>query len=205
MRGQYRQGSIGGKQVPGYLEELGHESQTETFVAIKAEVETWRWAGVPFYIRTGKRLPARTSEIVVQFRCIPHSIFERSVGEISPNRLVIRLQPDEGIKLELMSKDPGPGGMRLKRTALDLSFAETFKKRYPDAYERLVMDVARGNATLFMRRDEVESAWTWVEPILDAWADSEEAPLSYPAGAWGPTQALALIVRDDRSWHDPAA
>jgi glucose-6-phosphate 1-dehydrogenase len=204
VRGQYRQGSLDGKQVPGYVEELGKDSHTETFVAIKAEIETWRWAGVPFYIRTGKRLPSRASEIVVQFRCIPHSIFEPSVGEISPNRLVIRLQPDEGIKLELMSKDPGPGGMRLKPTALDLSFAETFKKRYPDAYERLVMDVVRGNATLFMRRDEVESAWTWVEPILEAWAEREESPLPYPAGAWGPTQALALILRDDRSWHDPS-
>ena len=204
VRGQYQRGAVGGKPVPGYIEELGHDSHNETFVAIKAEVQTWRWAGVPFYIRTGKRLPSRASEIVVQFRSIPHSIFERGAGEIQPNRLVIRLQPDEGIKLELMSKDPGPGGLRLKQTALDLSFAETFKKRYPDAYERLLMDVVRGNATLFMRRDEVESAWVWVEPILEAWAEREESPLPYPAGAWGPTQALALILRDDRSWHDPS-
>ena len=149
--------------VPGYLEELGNpNSRTETFVAIKAEIGNWRWAGVPFYLRTGKRLPARMSEIIVTFRSVPHSVFEDEPP--TPNRLVIRLQPDEGIKLWLMIKDPGPGGMRLQHVSLDMSFAAAFAVRNPDAYERLILDVVRGNQTLFMRRDEVEAAWAWVDP-----------------------------------------
>jgi glucose-6-phosphate 1-dehydrogenase len=203
VRGQYAPGAIDGKAVPGYLDELGRHSDTETFVAIKAEVETWRWSGVPFYLRTGKRLPQRASEIVVQMRPIPHSIFERDAGEVRPNRLVIRLQPDEGVRLYLMSKDPGPGGMRLKTTPLNLSFSETFKVRYPDAYERLLMDVVRGNQTLFMRKDEVEAAWTWCEPILDGWRQSDEGPEHYGAGSWGPSGAVALMVHDGRRWVEP--
>jgi glucose-6-phosphate 1-dehydrogenase len=203
VRGQYRAGAVGGGPATGYIEELDTDSSTtETFVAIKAEIESWRWSGVPFYLRTGKRLPSRASEIVIQFRKIPHSIFEPSAGTISSNRLVVRLQPDEGIKLFLMAKDPGPGGMRLREAHLNLSFAETFRVRYPDAYERLLMDVVRGNPTLFMRRDEVEAAWTWVEPILEAWSESPEPPKAYTAGTWGPSSAIALIERDGRTWHD---
>lgn len=205
VRGQYRAGAIAGKPVPGYLAELGgaNDSRTETFVAIKAEVRNWRWAGVPFYLRTGKRLPSRVSEIVVEFKALPHSIFQKGAGAIQPNRLVIRLQPDEGIKLMLMSKDPGPGGMRLKQVPLNLSFAEAFAVRYPDAYERLLLDVVRGNPTLFMRKDEVETAWAWVEPIIDAWAAEEDLPpCPYQAGSWGPTEAVALVVRDGRTWFD---
>jgi glucose-6-phosphate 1-dehydrogenase len=160
---------------------------------------------VPFYLRTGKRLPSRASEIVIQFRSIPHSIFEPNAGLISPNRLVVRLQPDEGIKLFLMAKDPGPGGMRLREAHLNLSFAETFRVRYPDAYERLLMDVVRGNPTLFMRRDEVEAAWSWVEPILEAWGEASEPPKPYTAGTWGPSAAIALIEREGRTWHDDTA
>jgi glucose-6-phosphate 1-dehydrogenase len=205
VRGQYRAGAVNGQAVRGYLEELGgpNESQTETFVAIKAEVRNWRWAGVPFYLRTGKRLPARVSEIVVQFKPLPHSIFPKGAGAIHPNRLIIRLQPDEGIRLLMMSKDPGPGGIRLKQTPLNLSFAEAFAVRAPDAYERLLLDVVRGNATLFMRKDEVEAAWAWVDPIIAGWAEEEErSPCPYPAGSWGPTESVALTVRDGRTWFD---
>ena len=144
------------------------------------------------------------SEIVIQFHKVPHSIFPPGVGVIEPNRLIIRLQPDDGIQLTLMAKDPGPGGMRLRMAPLDIRFADAFKVRYPDAYERLLMDVVRGNATLFMRRDEVEAAWRWVEPILEAWAQSDEAPKPYLAGSWGPTAAIALIERDGRTWFEDA-
>ena len=207
VRGQYRAGATAGGAVPAYADELGqqagnHASHTETFVAIKAEIGNWRWAGVPFFLRTGKRLPSRVSEIVVTFRPIPHSVFHHSAGPICANRLVIRLQPDEGVKLWLMIKDPGPGGMRLQHVPLDMSFAEAFGVRNPDAYERLVMDVVRGNQTLFMRRDEVEAAWRWIDPILNAWRAGGEAPRGYTAGTWGPSAAIALIERDGRTWHD---
>jgi len=203
IRGQYSRGAIDGVPVPGYLEDIGAQtSDTETFVALKAEVDNWRWGGIPFYLRTGKRMPLRASEIVIQFRTIPHSIFQPEAGEVSANRLVLRLQPDESVKLLLMTKDPGPGGMRLRVAPLNLSYAETFKVRYPDAYERLLMDVVRGNPTLFMRRDEVEAAWTWIEPILEAWRENYEPPKLYPAGSWGPPSAIALIGRDGRIWHE---
>jgi glucose-6-phosphate 1-dehydrogenase len=206
VRGQYRAGASNGGAVPGYPEEIGEEdSSTETFVVLKAEVENWRWSGVPFYLRTGKRLPTRTSEIVIQFRNIPHSIFQVDADKILANQLVVRLQPDEGMTLSLMVKDPGPGGMRLRPAPLNLSFAETFKVRYPDAYERLLMDVVRGNPTLFMRRDEVEAAWSWIEPVIESWSDQHEQPKPYPAGTWGPTAAIALIERDGRTWYEDAA
>jgi glucose-6-phosphate 1-dehydrogenase len=207
VRGQYRAGAVGGVAVRGYLEEdgIGSDSLTETFVALKAEVQNWRWSGVPFYLRTGKRMQEKVSEIVIQFRPIPHSIFPREAGETTPNRLVVRLQPDEAIGLHLIAKEPGPGGMRLQEVPLNLSFAQTFKNRFPDAYERLLMDVVRGNPTLFMRRDEVEAAWIWVERILDAWAARSERPKPYIAGTSGPSQAIALIERDGRTWHDDPA
>lgn len=204
VRGQYRAGASNGETVPGYLDENGGDqaSRTETFVAIKAEIENWRWAGVPFYLRTGKRMPTRTSEIVVQFRPIPHSVFAVDPESITANRLIVRLQPDEGMTLSLMVKDPGPGGMRLRSAPLNLSFAETFKVRYRDAYERLLMDVVRGNPTLFMRRDEVEAAWSWIDPIISAWNEQPDPPKPYPAGTWGPSAAIALIERDNRTWHE---
>jgi glucose-6-phosphate 1-dehydrogenase len=204
VRGQYTQGAIDGKPVGGYLTDLGNDepSETESFVALKAEVQTWRWANVPFYLRTGKRLPQKVSEIVIQFRAQPFSIFPAKAAEIEPNRLIIRLQPEEGMRLEMMTKDPGPGGMRLSPTGLDIRFEKTFHIRLPDAYERLLMDTVRGDATLFMRHDEVEAAWTWVEPILDAWAGRPDHPRPYPAGSWGPTAAIALIERDGRTWHE---
>lgn len=202
VRGQYGRGSVDNAAVKGYTEELERDSNTETFAVVKAEVETWRWAGVPFYLRTGKRLPVRHSEIVVQFRPVPHLIFPGAARDVVPNRLVIRLQPDEGIAFHMMSKVPGPGGMRLRTAPLNLSFAEAFRGRQPDAYERLLMDVVRGNPMLFMRSDEVEAAWRWAEPILEAWAAQDEAPKAYAAGSWGPSAAIGLIERDGRTWHE---
>ncbi|MCB1454324.1 MAG: glucose-6-phosphate dehydrogenase [Rhizobiaceae bacterium] len=202
VRGQYRAGASSDGAVKGYVDELGAESETETFVAIKAEIENWRWAGVPFYLRTGKRLASRVSEIVIEFKHIPHSIFEESAGTISPNQLVIRLQPDEGVKQWIMIKDPGPGGMRLRHVSLDMSFADSFDERNPDAYERLIMDVVRGNQTLFMRRDEVEAAWSWIDPILAGWEENHQPVQGYTAGTWGPSGSVALIERDGRTWHE---
>ncbi len=203
VRGQYRAGASAGGPVKGYLDDLkADSSNTETFVALKAEIANWRWAGVPFYLRTGKRLAARVSEIVVTFKPIPHSIFEESAGKVTANQLVIRLQPDEGVKQYIMIKDPGPGGMRLRQISLDMSFAQSFASRAPDAYERLVMDVVRGNQTLFMRRDEVEAAWRWVDPILQAWNVNSQPVQGYTSGTWGPSGSIALIERDGRTWHD---
>ena len=207
VRGQYRGVSADTTSVKGYQDELPEElrgSRTETFVALKAEIENWRWAGVPFYLRTGKRMAARVSEIVIQFRAIPHSVFDHAEGAPTPNKLVIRLQPDEGVKLLMMIKDPGPGGMRLREVPLNLSFAQTFTERTPEAYERLLLDVIRGNQTLFMRRDELEAAWAWVDPIRQAWDSGNDAPQPYSAGTWGPTGAIALIERDGRTWHEDA-
>ncbi len=202
VRGQYRAGASAGGAVKGYAEELGAESTTETFVAIKAEIANWRWAGVPFYLRTGKRLGERVSEICIQFKPVPHSIFDDSAGTVTANQLVIRLQPDEGVKQWIMIKDPGPGGMRLRHVPLDMSFADAFDVRNPDAYERLIMDVVRGNQTLFMRRDEVEAAWEWIDPIQAAWAENQQTVQGYTAGTWGPSSSIALIERDGRTWHE---
>ena len=203
VRGQYTSGASNGGPVKGYLEELeGGVSNTETFVAIKAEIGNWRWAGVPFYLRTGKRLAQRVSEIVISFKPVPHSIFDGSAGRMVANQLVMRLQPDEGVKQWLMIKDPGPGGMRLRHVPLDMSFAESFGVRNPDAYERLILDVVRGNQTLFQRRDEVEAAWNWIDPILKAWESIEQPVRTYTSGTWGPSASIALIERDGRTWYE---
>ena len=203
VRGQYSQGAVAGQAVPGYLADLGEgrTSRTETFVALKAEIQSWRWSGVPFYLRSGKRLPQKVSEIVVQFRSAPFNVFTQTAA-LSPNKLIIRLQPEEGMKLELMTKTPEPGGLHLSPTQLDISFEQAFGTRFPDAYERLLMDSVRGDPTLFMRRDEVEAAWSWVEPIIEAWDHSREPPRLYPSGTWGPTAAIALIERDGRTWYE---
>lgn len=203
VRGQYQAGASQGGAVPAYVDEIGPEpSTTETFVAVKAEVENWRWAGVPFYLRTGKRLATRTSDLVVHFKAIPHSIFGSSAGEITSNKLIIRLQPNEGVELSIMIKDPGPGGMRLRKVPLDMAFQDAFNVRSPDAYERLLMDVLRGNPTLFMRRDEVDAAWDWIDPILEAWERTGQKVNGYRAGTWGPSASIALIERDGRTWHE---
>ncbi|HSG94725.1 MAG TPA: glucose-6-phosphate dehydrogenase, partial [Afifellaceae bacterium] len=203
VRGQYRAGAGDDGAVPAYVDELQSDgSNTETFVALKAEVANWRWAGVPFYLRSGKRLPERLSEIVVVFKPIPHSIFPSDAGTVHTNKLVMRLQPDEGVKQWIMIKDPGPGGMQLRHVPLDMSFANAFDIRHPEAYERLLLDVIRGDQTLFMRRDEVEAAWAWIDPILDAWETARVAPSAYTAGTWGPSASVALIERDGRTWHE---
>jgi len=200
VRGQYKAGMIDGKKVPGYADEVGKASRTETFVAIKAEIDNWRWAGVPFYLRTGKRMGMRRSEIVVQFKDTPVPIFGSGVGE--PNRLVMRLQPDEGVRLWLNMKEPGPGGLRVKTAPLDLSFAEEFGARYPDAYERLLMDVVRGNLALFMRRDEVHAAWEWADALLAAWDQVGADPKPYTAGSNGPDASAQMLHQDHRAWWD---
>lgn len=202
VRGQYTAGAISGKTVPGYIEELGGDaSTTETFVALKLEIENWRWSNVPFYLRTGKRLTGKHSEIVVQFQAVPHSIFPEQKYNVTPNLLRIRLQPDEGVQLSVMAKEPGPGGFDLRPVSLDLSFAETFGIRYPDAYERLLMEVLRGNPALFMRRDEVESAWHWIDGIIEGWETSKQKVESYVSGSWGPAASSLLLDRDDRAWY----
>ncbi|MCI4643169.1 MAG: glucose-6-phosphate dehydrogenase [Hyphomonadaceae bacterium] len=199
VRGQYTAGMVKGKPVKGYLEELEDgQSDTETFVAIKTEIENWRWAGVPFYLRTGKRMASRRSDIVIQFKPVPHSIFGDS--ETQANRLVIRLQPDEGVRLFVQIKEPGPGGLRIKSLPLNLSYAENFTVRYPDAYERLLMDVVRGNLALFMRRDEVEAAWAWIDELIEAWEEKELQVESYAAGSDGPVSSAVMMERDSRKW-----
>ncbi len=204
VRGRYGAGLVDGDPVPSYSDDLGHGgSRTETFVALKTEVQNWRWAGVPFYLRTGKRMDRRVSEIVVVFKEPPHSMFPNAEGVTRPNRLHILVQPDEGMRLHLTAKEPGPGGYRLRPVSLDLSYAAAFDVRLPDAYERLLMDVIKGNPTLFMRRDEVEAAWTWTEPILQRWASSPDRPKRYPAGTNGPTAADTLLERDGRTWQEP--
>ncbi len=203
IRGQYEAGAIDGKPAAGYLEDSDlEESATETFVAIKAEIDNWRWTGIPFYLRTGKRMRQKFSEIVIEFKPVPHQIFPTGGQGMKPNRLIIRLQPDEGIKLIMTSKVPGPGGLRLQQTPLNLSYSDVFRNRAPEAYERLILDSVRGNSTLFMRRDELEAAWQWVEPILDEWVKNRDELASYPAGTMGPSSATALIARDNRTWHD---
>ena len=202
VRGQYRPGVVGGRAVKGYAEELGRESAVETFAALRVEIDTWRWAGVPIFLRTGKRMSGRFSEIVVTFRPVPHSIFAGlgADGALAPNRLVIRLQPDDGVQLVTMAKIPGSGRLRLRETGLDLRFGEAFENRSPDAYERLLTDVLRGQQTLFMRRDEVEAAWRFIDPIARGWADRYPVPHRYTAGTNGPAQAVGLIEREGRSW-----
>jgi glucose-6-phosphate 1-dehydrogenase len=201
VRGQYKAGLVEGQPAKAYLEELGEgrTSDTESYVAIKAQISNWRWAGVPFYLRTGKRMSARKSEIVVQFKSPPHDLFETAS---QPNRLVIRLQPDEGVEMQIEIKEPGPGGLRVKTVKLDLSYATAFTLRYPDAYERLLLDVVRGNLSLFMRRDEVEAAWAWVDQILLAWSETGMKIQPYQAGTDGPNAAITLLDRDGRAWRE---
>ncbi len=205
VTGQYGAGAINGSAVPGYAEELGQASQTETFVAIKAHIDNWRWKGVPFYLRTGKRLPERKTEIVIQFKPVPHSIFARQGATTEPNRLIIGIQPQENIRLSVMAKLPGldRGGVRLREVPLDISMPNAFagvRKRI--AYERLLLDLIEGDQTLFVRRDEVEAQWQWVDAIRAGWAETGLEPKAYTAGSWGPSSAIALVERDGVTWHD---
>lgn len=203
VRGQYSEGKRAGEQLPAYYMEksVDHDSNTETFIALRAEVDSWRWAGVPFYLRTGKSLAQRKSEIIIQFKSVPYRLFPQSGEQLNGNRLVIRLQPEESISLSLMAKSPGRG-MLLQEVDLDLHFAEAFKRRRWEAYERLLLDVIQGDATLFMRRDEIEAAWRWVDPIIAGWQDCYRSPKRYAAGSWGPDAANSLLENNGHAWYD---
>src|SRR5262249_36943595 len=194
VRGQYVEGFTTGRPVPGYRDEksVAPDSRTETFVALQVFVDNWRWAGVPFFIRTGKRLPKRASEISVQLKSVPPILFNSDPdGQLDPNILSIRIQPDEGFALGINSKIPGPR-VHIYPVKMDFHYGSTFGGSSPEAYERLLLDVMAGDATLFMRRDAVEAAWKWVTPILNRWAETGAAPASYRAGEWGPAEADRL-------------
>jgi len=202
VRGQYREGVVQGRRVPAYIDENGVDraSTTETFVALKAQIENWRWAGVPFFLRTGKRLASRTAEIVVNFRPVPHSALESTSADVpTPNRLLIRLQPNESIRLYAFAKKPGER-MDLANVYLDLAFDQFFKQARMDAYERLLLDVINGRLSLFVRRDEQETAWRWVDPLLEVWGKGAGAPRPYAAGTWGPASASALLAQHGTCW-----
>ncbi len=203
--GRYEAGAVAGQPVVGYAEELGRASGTETFVALKAHVDNWRWKGAPFYLRTGKRLAKRQTEIFIQFKCVPHSIFAGPGAALSPNKLIIRLQPEENISLRLMAKEPGLGrtGLRLREVPLDISLPNAFEDtRRRIAYERLLLDLLHGDPTLFVRRDEVEAQWSWIDAIRAGWAANSMTPRPYAAGTWGPSAAIALTERDGVTWND---
>jgi glucose-6-phosphate 1-dehydrogenase len=206
VRGQYAAGFIKGNAVPGYLEEEDGNptSSTESFVALRVDIDNWRWADVPFYLRTGKRLTTKRSEVVIYFKRLPHNIFKDSYKHLPQNKLVIRLQPDEGVEIEMLNKEPGIGkGIKLQKTMLDLSFSDAFStQRIADAYERLILETMHGNQSLFIRRDEVERAWKWIDSIQEAWAQSNEPPRKYAAGTWGPVASVALLARDGREWEE---
>jgi glucose-6-phosphate 1-dehydrogenase len=209
VRGQYSAGTINGQAVPGYKQETGvsPDSQTETFVALRCEIANWRWAGVPFYIRTGKRLGARDASIVINFRPAPHAIYQSPAG--AANRLVINLQPKDGLELHLYSQGANqraPAGSKSTQTLapvqLDLDFDKRFGTERVGAYERLLLDVLAGRLNLFVRSDEQECAWRWVEPILDAWKADAQGPRTYAAGSWGPSASSAMIAKDNFCWAE---
>ena len=202
VRGQYTAGVADSAAVNGYLEEenVPPDSKTETFVALRAHIDNARWAHVPFFLRTGKRMQTRRSEIIIQFAEQPFSMFGLQPSH-QPNRLIISLQPEESIRLSMMVKEPG-SGMQMHPVELSLDLQESSRKRRADAYERLLIDVIKGRLTHFMRRDELEAAWTWVDPIMQAWAELQEKPRPYPAGSWGPAASSALMARENLSWHE---
>lgn len=203
VRGQYRSGAIGKEVVPSYTDEPGVDpnSHNETFVAMRVNVDNWRWAGVPFYIRTGKRLQNRVSEIVINFERLPHAIYGNGSAIDSPNQLVISLQPEEYIRLSIRAKQPGPG-MRLRPVDLNLNLTESITERQHSAYERLIVDLLRGSQTIFLRHDELEAAWSWIDPILEAWQNSDKAPAGYQAGTWGPAASSHLVFEDGTRWRE---
>ena len=205
VTGQYGAGASGGEIVKGYIDELAKPSTTETFVAIKAHVDNWRWQGVPFYLRTGKRMTTRRSEIAIQFKPVPHSMFSNRGGLLQPNVLVIRLQPEEYVQLLVMAKEPGldRDGIRLREVPLNLSLDAEFAGRPRRiAYERLLLDLIEGDQTLFVRRDEVEAQWTWIDAIRAGWVANDMKPKNYASGSWGPSAAIALTERDGVTWQD---
>jgi glucose-6-phosphate 1-dehydrogenase len=207
VRARYEAGFVMGQSVPGYLQEGGGvdpHSRTETFVALRLWIDNWRWAGVPFFLRTGKRLPKRASEISIHLKEVPPILFNRhAAARLDPNILSIRIQPDEGFALRISSKLPGPR-VRIYPVQMDFHYGSTFGATSPEAYERLLLDVMAGDQTLFMRRDQVEAAWQWVMPILDRWAADPGAAIpAYAAGEWGPPEAQQLIQKSARQWRAP--
>ncbi len=205
VTGQYGAGAVGSEPVKAYAEELGKQSTTETFVALKAHVENWRWAGVPFYLRTGKRMAERKTEVFIQFKCVPHSIFASRGAKTQANKLVISIQPEENIRLLVMAKTPGLDreGIRLREVPLDVGMANAFADaRRRIAYERLLLDLIDGDPTLFVRRDEVEAQWQWIDGVRAAWTEAGLTPKNYGAGSWGPSAAVALTERDGVHWHE---
>jgi glucose-6-phosphate 1-dehydrogenase len=205
VAGQYVEGAIQSEAVRAYADEVGHATRTETFVALRTHIDNWRWSGVPFYLRTGKRMARRVTEIYIEFKDIPHSIFPSATDQIQPNALIIRLQPEERISMKLMTKTPGldRNGVQFSQVALDLDLHTAFEgQRKRGAYERLYLDAIEGNGTLFVRRDEVEAAWGWVDGIISGWADAGASPKTYAAGTWGPSQAVALTERHGHSWRE---
>jgi glucose-6-phosphate 1-dehydrogenase len=206
VRAQYRAGIVDGAEVPGYHDEddVAPDSTTETYVAMRLAVDNWRWAGVPFFLRTGKRLPRRVTEVALTFREVPHLPFEPARAEgLCSNTLLLRIQPDEGISLTFGAKVPGPR-FDVRSVSMDFSYGESFQEETPEAYERLLLDALTGDPTLFIRTDEVEQAWRIVQPLLDTWADDGPRPLPrYPAGTWGPHEAERLIERHGAGWRNP--
>jgi glucose-6-phosphate 1-dehydrogenase len=198
VKGQYTRGIINGEEVKSYLEGIEkYDSKTETYVAIKTFVDNWRWKNVPFYLRTGKRMKKRYSEIVINFKTVKHNIFQTQ-EKMPHNKLIINLQPDETIELVQMTKIPGPGGYRYQPIALKLDYSDTFKDRFPEAYERLLIDVIRGNQTLFMSQVELQAAWKWTEAISTSWKEANQQNILYEAGTWGPTDK---IMEGDDNWE----
>ncbi len=205
LRGQYGPGFAEGKPVPGYRQEKGvaPDSRTETYAALRLVVDNWRWAGVPFYLRTGKRLKKRVSEIAIRFHRTPHLIFQRDPAGVEPNTLAIRIQPDEGMALTVAAKTPGPD-LKLAPVRLDFRYGEVFGAEPPEAYERLLLDAIHGDATLYARGDWVTQAWRLLAPVLEAWAKDPAVPLhTYEAGSWGPAEAEAFIATDGGAWRTP--
>jgi glucose-6-phosphate 1-dehydrogenase len=202
VRGQYTRGWVWGEEVPGYREEknVAPDSTTETYVAMKLFIDNWRWAGVPFYVRTGKRLPKRVTEIAIQFKPTPHAPFA-GAENLEPNLLVVRVQPEEGVSLKIGAKVPGTG-FEIRSVNMDLLYGTAFLEEVPDAYQRLLLDVMLGDPTLFIRADETERAWAILDPVIRAWAQSKEISF-YPAGTWGPPEAEELLARDGRRWRRP--
>ncbi|WOJ94550.1 glucose-6-phosphate dehydrogenase [Congregibacter variabilis] len=206
VRGQYAAGWLRGESVPGYLEEddcPAQDSQTETYVALKAFIDNWRWAGVPFYLRTGKRMPEKLTEIVITYKALPHNIFAGAGSEDVPNRLVIRLQPNEGIEMQMVSKQHSlRNKMGLVTKNLNLDFlSSSALDRIPDAYERLFLDAINADQSLFVGREEIEESWRWCDELIDAWQKRAPTLQPYQAGSWGPTKGELLIEKDGRSWH----
>ena len=201
-RGQYTAGAIMGQPVPGYQDEdeVPSDSRTPTFAALKLTVDNWRWAGVPFYLRTGKRLPRRVTEIAVQFKPAPQRLFQQVAAGLDTNTLAMQIQPDEGISIKFVAKAPGPS-IRPRSVEMDFSYGAAFGVEIADAYERLLLDAMLGDSTLFTRRDEVEAAWSIITPILDAWENLDDEVPTYPAGTWGPEEATALLHADNRRWR----